>query len=184
MPTVGGESGGPDVVIVTRGVGRYVTVQDLIAVGEGEDEAGRQAVDAGRRPDRTQRDRGARRRAQGRRDPRGRPSAQRADRRGRRRATDRLHRRARADDGGRAGRGLVAVARAHRLHRARAGRRRGSVAGRRRVRGRRDAVHDALRRGAAGLAARHPRRRAARAARARYRRQPAATSRRPICSRT
>jgi serine/threonine protein kinase len=31
VPTVTVESGGPDVVIVTQGVGRYVTVQDLIA---------------------------------------------------------------------------------------------------------------------------------------------------------
>lgn len=31
VPTVAVESGGPDVVVVTRGVGRYVTVQDLIA---------------------------------------------------------------------------------------------------------------------------------------------------------
>jgi serine/threonine protein kinase len=31
VPTVAVESGGPDVVIVTRGVGRYVTVQDVIA---------------------------------------------------------------------------------------------------------------------------------------------------------
>jgi len=31
VPTVAVEEGGPDVVIVTRGVGRYVTVQDLIA---------------------------------------------------------------------------------------------------------------------------------------------------------
>ena len=31
VPTVGVEQGGPDVVLVTRGVGRYVTVQDLIA---------------------------------------------------------------------------------------------------------------------------------------------------------
>ncbi len=31
VPTVGVESGGPDVVVVTRGGGRYVTVQDLIA---------------------------------------------------------------------------------------------------------------------------------------------------------
>jgi serine/threonine protein kinase len=31
VPTVAVESGGPDVVIVTRGVGRYVTVQDLIS---------------------------------------------------------------------------------------------------------------------------------------------------------
>src|SRR3954462_10872578 len=30
VPTMTVESGGPDVVIVTRGVGRYVTVQDLI----------------------------------------------------------------------------------------------------------------------------------------------------------
>src|SRR5262249_27228401 len=30
VPTVAVEEGGPDVVIVTRGVGRYVTVQDLI----------------------------------------------------------------------------------------------------------------------------------------------------------
>ena len=30
VPTFGVESGGPDVVVVTRGVGRYVTVQDLI----------------------------------------------------------------------------------------------------------------------------------------------------------
>ena len=58
-----------------------------------------------------------------------------------------------------------------RLHRARARRRRGSDAGRRRVRGRRDAVHDAVGRGAAGLAARDARGRAARAARARYRRR-------------
>jgi serine/threonine protein kinase len=31
VPTVAVEAGGPDVVIVTRGVGRYVTVQDLIS---------------------------------------------------------------------------------------------------------------------------------------------------------
>src|SRR5678815_4731836 len=30
VPTVAVESGGPDVVIVSRGGGRYVTVQDLI----------------------------------------------------------------------------------------------------------------------------------------------------------
>ena len=30
VPTVGVEAGGPDVVVVTRGVGRYVTVQDLL----------------------------------------------------------------------------------------------------------------------------------------------------------
>ena len=34
VPTVGVESGGPDVVIVTRGVGRYVTVQDLITAAK------------------------------------------------------------------------------------------------------------------------------------------------------
>src|SRR5439155_10713295 len=31
VPTVTVETGGADVVVVTRGVGRYVTVQDLIA---------------------------------------------------------------------------------------------------------------------------------------------------------
>lgn len=31
VPTIAVESGGPDVVVVTRGVGRYVTVQDLIS---------------------------------------------------------------------------------------------------------------------------------------------------------
>jgi serine/threonine protein kinase len=31
VPTVAVESGGPDIVIVTRGVGKYVTVQDLIS---------------------------------------------------------------------------------------------------------------------------------------------------------
>ena len=34
VPTVGVESGGPDVVVVTRGVGRYVTVQDLITAAK------------------------------------------------------------------------------------------------------------------------------------------------------
>ena len=49
VPTVAVEAGGPDVVIVTRGVGRYVTVQDLIAAAKAKSQAGRQAVDAGRR---------------------------------------------------------------------------------------------------------------------------------------
>src|SRR5687767_3774577 len=31
VPTFAVESNGPDVVVVTRGVGRYVTVQDLIS---------------------------------------------------------------------------------------------------------------------------------------------------------
>lgn len=34
VPTVGVEEGGPDVVLVTRGVGRYVTVQDLISAAK------------------------------------------------------------------------------------------------------------------------------------------------------
>ena len=34
VPTFGVESNGPDVVVVTRGVGRYVTVQDLIAAAK------------------------------------------------------------------------------------------------------------------------------------------------------
>jgi serine/threonine protein kinase len=34
VPTVGVESGGPDVVVVTRGVGRYVTVQDVITAAK------------------------------------------------------------------------------------------------------------------------------------------------------
>ncbi|MBV8757034.1 MAG: protein kinase [Deltaproteobacteria bacterium] len=40
VPTVGVESGGPDVVIVTRGVGRYVTVQDLIAAAKAKSKQG------------------------------------------------------------------------------------------------------------------------------------------------
>jgi len=34
VPTIAVESGGPDVVVVTRGVGRYVTVQDLITAAK------------------------------------------------------------------------------------------------------------------------------------------------------
>src|SRR5690242_2401851 len=34
VPTVAVESGGPDVVVVTRGMGRYVTVQDLITAAK------------------------------------------------------------------------------------------------------------------------------------------------------
>ncbi len=34
VPTIAVESGGPDVVVVTRGVGRYVTVQDLITASQ------------------------------------------------------------------------------------------------------------------------------------------------------
>lgn len=40
VPTVGVESGGPDVVIVTRGGGRYVTVQDLIAAAKAKSKQG------------------------------------------------------------------------------------------------------------------------------------------------
>ena len=40
VPTVGVESGGPDVVVVTRGVGRYVTVQDLIAAAKAKTKQG------------------------------------------------------------------------------------------------------------------------------------------------
>jgi serine/threonine protein kinase len=40
VPTVAVESNGPDVVIVTRGVGRYVTVQDLIAAARANRGAG------------------------------------------------------------------------------------------------------------------------------------------------
>jgi serine/threonine protein kinase len=40
VPTVGVESGGPDVVVVTRGVGRYVTVQDLIASAKARSKQG------------------------------------------------------------------------------------------------------------------------------------------------
>src|SRR5512134_2762916 len=40
VPTVAVESGGPDVVIVTRGGGRYVTVQDLIASAKARSKSG------------------------------------------------------------------------------------------------------------------------------------------------
>ncbi len=40
VPTVGVESGGPDVVVVTRGVGRYVTVQDLITAAKAKSKQG------------------------------------------------------------------------------------------------------------------------------------------------
>jgi serine/threonine protein kinase len=40
VPTVGVESGGPDVVVVTRGVGRYTTVQDLIASAKAKSKQG------------------------------------------------------------------------------------------------------------------------------------------------
>jgi len=40
VPTIAVESNGPDVVIVTRGVGRYVTVQDLIAAARANRGAG------------------------------------------------------------------------------------------------------------------------------------------------
>src|SRR5690349_15367476 len=40
VPTVTVESGGPDVVIVTRGGGRYVTVQDLIASSKARSKQG------------------------------------------------------------------------------------------------------------------------------------------------
>jgi serine/threonine protein kinase len=40
VPTVAVEAGGPDVVIVTRGVGRYVTVQDLIAAAKAKSKQG------------------------------------------------------------------------------------------------------------------------------------------------
>ncbi len=40
VPTFAVESGGPDVVIVTRGVGRYVTVQDLIASAKSRSKSG------------------------------------------------------------------------------------------------------------------------------------------------
>jgi serine/threonine protein kinase len=40
VPTVAVESGGPDVVVVTRGVGRYVTVQDLIAAARADRKEG------------------------------------------------------------------------------------------------------------------------------------------------
>jgi serine/threonine protein kinase len=40
VPTVTVESGGPDVVIVTRGAGRYVTVQDLMASAKARSKSG------------------------------------------------------------------------------------------------------------------------------------------------
>jgi serine/threonine protein kinase len=40
VPTMTVESGGPDIVIVTRGVGRYVTVQDLIASAKARSKQG------------------------------------------------------------------------------------------------------------------------------------------------
>ncbi|HEY5925252.1 MAG TPA: protein kinase, partial [Kofleriaceae bacterium] len=40
VPTTTVESGGPDVVIVTRGAGRYVTVQDLIASAKARSKSG------------------------------------------------------------------------------------------------------------------------------------------------
>ena len=40
VPTVGVESGGPDVVVVTRGGGRYVTVQDLITSAKARSKQG------------------------------------------------------------------------------------------------------------------------------------------------
>jgi hypothetical protein len=40
VPTFAVESGGPDVVIVTRGVGRYVTVQDLITSSKARSKSG------------------------------------------------------------------------------------------------------------------------------------------------
>ncbi len=40
VPTVTVESGGPDVVIVTRGVGRFVTVQDLITTAKSKTKQG------------------------------------------------------------------------------------------------------------------------------------------------
>jgi serine/threonine protein kinase len=39
-PTVGVESGGPDVVVVTRGAGRFVTVQDLITAAKAKSKGG------------------------------------------------------------------------------------------------------------------------------------------------
>jgi hypothetical protein len=80
VPTFAVESNGPDVVVVTRGVGRYVTVQ---ACEPGER---RQAPAAGRGRDRALRRRGPRGRAQGEGRARRRASPQRARRRGRRRA--------------------------------------------------------------------------------------------------
>jgi serine/threonine protein kinase len=40
VPTVGVESGGPDVVVVTRGGGRFVTVQDLITSAKAKSKSG------------------------------------------------------------------------------------------------------------------------------------------------
>jgi serine/threonine protein kinase len=40
VPTMTVESGGPDAVVVTRGVGRYVTVQDLIASAKARSKSG------------------------------------------------------------------------------------------------------------------------------------------------
>jgi serine/threonine protein kinase len=44
VPTVAVEAGGPDVVIVTRGVGRYVTVQDLITAAKARSKHGKVAM--------------------------------------------------------------------------------------------------------------------------------------------
>lgn len=44
VPTVGVESGGRDVVVVTRGVGRYVTVQDLITAAKATRPGGKLAM--------------------------------------------------------------------------------------------------------------------------------------------
>ena len=132
VPTFAVESGGPDVVVVTRGVGRYVTVQDLIVGGEGANRGqggklslpvaaaiGKSVVEALAAAHKAGVVHGAVH-----------PRSVLIDEDGQRSAR-RLRRRPRADHGGRAGRGLVAVARAHRLHRARARRRRGSDARRR-----------------------------------------------------
>src|SRR3954447_26489004 len=40
VPTIAVESGGPDVVIVSRGGGRYVTVQDLITAAKARSKQG------------------------------------------------------------------------------------------------------------------------------------------------
>ena len=40
VPTIGVESGGPDVVVVTRGVGRFVTVQDVITAAKARSKGG------------------------------------------------------------------------------------------------------------------------------------------------
>ena len=65
VPTVAVESGGPDVVVVTRGVGRYVTVQDLIAAARANRRQGGKLPLPVAGGDRQERGRGARRRAQG-----------------------------------------------------------------------------------------------------------------------